>query len=368
MKRYFKTVWSLAMYFSRRFFRDGVALFFTFLFPLIFLLVFGALNRGSGNISFDIALLNHSNTDFSHSFVEQVKKEKVVKVKEKITSIDEAKELMGRGEIDTILELPPDFGKTNEQGIPSGKMIVYYEEGSPQSGQTFASIMQSVAKGINSKFVSQPEPITVQAQSTKTANLSSFDYVFAGLIGFSILSIGIFGMANGFAADKKTGVLRRLRVSPINASQLILGTALHYLFIGLMTVALMTIVALIIFNFNMRGDYFTYTIFSGLSIILMFGFGLAIAGWAKNENQSAPLSNLIAFPLMFLSGVFFPRFLMPEWLQGFSALLPLSPIVDGLRLITTEGRTLFELGPQLLPIAIWTVLIYLLAFRIFRWE
>jgi ABC-2 type transport system permease protein len=72
--------------------------------------------------------------------------------------------------------------------------------------------------------------------------------------------------------------------------------------------------------------------------------------------------------MLFLSGTFFPRFAMPEWLQQVSAFLPLTPIIDGIRMIATEGKHLWEIGPQIGLIAIWAVIIYAIAFRVFRWE
>ncbi len=109
-------------------------------------------------------------------------------------------------------------------------------------------------------------------------------------------------------------------------------------------------------------------LFVSLGIIMMFGFGLAIGGWAKNENQAAPLSNLIAFPMMFLSGAFFPRFLMPEWLQSASTILPLTPLVEGIRMIITESKTIIDIAPQIGLMSMWTIVIYIIAFKVFRWE
>jgi ABC-2 type transport system permease protein len=103
-------------------------------------------------------------------------------------------------------------------------------------------------------------------------------------------------------------------------------------------------------------------------IVMILGIGLAIGGWSKNERQAAPLSNIIVFPMMFLSGTFFPRFIMPEWLQNVSALLPLTPVIDGIRLITTEGRHLIDILPQLGLIGVWMLVVYAIAFRVFRWE
>lgn len=368
MKRYFHTIIVLAQSYIRQFFRDKVALFFTFLFPLIFLLVFGALNKGMSDISFDIVLVNNSKTEFAKQFEEQAHKNDLFKIKDDITSLEQARERMGRGEIDSIIELPENFGAKDAGGQLSGKVVVYYEEANPQTGQTLGSIMQQTLDKINYDLTKHTDPFTVEQKSTKTAGLTSFDYVFAGLIGFSILSLGIFGMANGFPADKKAGILRRLKATPLRVSQLVLGTALNYLLIGLLSVALMVAVGILLFDFNMRGSYLNLLPFLIASIICMFGFGLAIGGWAKNENQSAPLSNLVAFPMMFLSGVFFPIFILPQWLQQIVQYLPLTPIVDGIRLIITENASLVSLLPELGIIGAWVVVIYTLGFKLFRWE
>ncbi len=367
MKRYLTTVVSFALVLTKRFFRDPVAMFFTFLFPLLFLFVFGFIFKG-GEVSFDISVINRSDTEFAKQFVDELEENKTFKINHEVTSVDQAKELMGRGELDSIIELPAEFGQPTGAGLPAGQLQVYYEESNPQTGQTLASVMDKVLDGINQQLTQTQPPFTVQAVPTQTANLSQFDYTFSGLIGFSIMSLGIFGLANGFPADKKAGILRRLRATPLTAGQLIGATALEYLFIGALSVTTMILVGLLAFGFDMRGDWLNFAVFSVLGIIMMFGVGLAIGGWAKNENQSAPLSNLASFPMMFLSGAFIPRFIMPEWLQSITAFVPLTPVIDGLRLIMTEGATLLQLGPQLAVMAVWTVIIYVVAIRVFRWE
>jgi ABC-2 type transport system permease protein len=369
MKAYITAVLALTKAYLIRFFRDKTALFFTFLFPLLFLFVFGSINSGGNDdISFKIALLNKAESSFAKDFDTQLRDNDTFEVNESITNFDEARERMGRGEIDTIIELPAGFGDLNDKQQPSGAISVYYSEASPQSGQTVAAVMEGALEEIN-KNLGQPEPpLTVTQKSTATANLSSFDYVFAGLIGFTILSLGIFGLANQMPAEKKTGVFRRLRASPIKASQLVFANMIYYLVVGIISVILMYLVATFVFDFSMRGNWIYLSIFILLGIITMFGFGLAIGGWAKNENQSAALTNIVALPMMFLSGVFFPRFLMPEWLQGITGYLPLTPIVDGLRLIMTENKSLFDLGAELGIIAVWIVVIYAIAIKVFRWE
>jgi ABC-2 type transport system permease protein len=138
--------------------------------------------------------------------------------------------------------------------------------------------------------------------------------------------------------------------------------------IGLLSLAIMSAVAIVVFHLQIVGNIAELTLFLVYGIVMILGIGLAIGGWAKNERQAAPLSNIIVFPMMFLSGTFFPRYVMPEWLQNVSALLPLTPVIDGIRLIATEGKHLTDILPQVGLIGVWLIVVYVVAFKVFRWE
>lgn len=360
-------VLSLTKAFTKRFFRNHVALFFTIVFPLIFLFVFGGIFGNDSAPRFSTAIINKSNTEFSAQFISSINETDIFE-DSKITDFSEAKEKVGRGELDAIIEVPEDFGQIDASGIPKGELVVYFDEGDQQLAGALVGALNGIIGNVNSQFVKISPPITLKTQKIQTANLTTFDYMLSGMLGFSILGLGIFSMANGFTVDKKTGALRRLKIAPIKSWQIIIATAINRIIVGIVTVAIMFAVALVVFDFNMRGDYLSFILFSIFSMICMFGFGMAIAGWAKDDNQAAPLSNLIAFPMMFLSGTFFPRFLMPEFLQKITDYLPLTPIVDGFRMILTEGKNLVEIGPQLMLMTAWTIVIYLVAFKVFRWE
>ena len=132
--------------------------------------------------------------------------------------------------------------------------------------------------------------------------------------------------------------------------------------------ALMIAVAYFIFDWQMRGSWFNFIVFSFFSLIMMFGTGLAVGGWARNEQQASGLSNIVMFPLMFLSGVFIPRFMMPDIFQKLTDFVPLTPVNDGIRLIITENYNLVQILPQIGIISIWLIALYLIAFKVFRWE
>lgn len=366
LQRKFYTVWMFFIINMRRLFRDRLALFFTFLFPLIFLFVFGSLSHNNST-SLNVALINESHSQFARHFADQLNKSKIIKVNKSVTSYSDANQRMSRGEIDATIELPPSFGAV-ENGTPSGQAVVHYTGNNEQAAQALTSLLQSDLQAINSKLVVTKTPFTVASKETNEHSLNSFDYTFTGLLGFAILGAGIFGPMNVFPELKKMGILRRLHTTPLRVWQYFLSTMMGNAVTGLLSVAVMFAVAVLVFHLKVVGNLAELAVFLAFGIVVILGIGLALGGWAKNERQVAPLGNIIVFPMMFLTGVFFPRFLMPDWLQGITTYMPLTPVIDGARMILTEGKSLLDLGPQLAVMAGWLIIVYAIAFRVFRWE
>lgn len=367
-----KKAWLPVLTFARidikRLFRDKMAIFFTFIFPLLFLFVFGGIFGKTNSVSFNVVLLNQSDSKVAESFVAEAKKGKILKVNDTLKTIAEADEKMARGEIDATIILPKEFGQMGARGYPTGEAVVRYNKNSEQAATTLASVLGSMFDGINAQFVSMERPFTVKTQSNAKQGLTQFDYVFAGLLGFSLMSLGIFGPVNVFPKLKERGVLRRYHTTTLKVWQYFTGNVMSNVVVGLLSVAAMFAVGLTVFNLNMRGSWVLMAALVVLSATMLFGIGLAIGGWAKNERQAAPLAQIVTMPMMFLSGSFFPRFIMPEWLQNVTAYLPLTPVIDAARLIITEGKAFVDLLPQFGLIAAWCAVVYIIAVRIFRWE
>lgn len=369
MNRSLYTVRTFVKINTRRFFRDRLAIFFSIIFPLIFLFVFGSLSSGNKNVSFKVAVITDSSSATAKEFAASLKKSKILNVDDKATSLAIAEDKMSRSELDAAIVLPRDFGKEQPgYEIPNGTAQVVYTQNNEQSATALASILDSYFKGMNAKYVSTKVPFGVEKKQLNQRSLSAFDYTFAGLLGFAIIGMGIFGPVNVFPELKKMGILRRLSTTPLKVWQYFLSVMISQAFIGLLSLFVMFIVAITVFKLQVVGNVFELAVFLVYGIVMILGIGLALGGWAKNERQAAPLSNIVVFPMMFLSGTFFPRFLMPEWLQQVSSFLPLTPVIDGIRLITTEARHLTDILPQIGLIGVWMLVIYVIAFKVFRWE
>lgn len=369
MQKKFYTVWVFFIINMRRLFRDRLALFFTFLFPLIFLFVFGGLNSGNKTVTFNVAIISESRAPFAKQFESQLEKQKAFKVDKTVTTFTAANEKMSRGELDATIELPPSFGVLSPgKAYPTGQAIVHYTENNQSAAQTLTTVLQAEIQGLNTHLVKAQTPFSVVSKQNNERSLSQFDYTFAGLLGFAILGAGIFGPINIFPELKKMGILRRLHTTPLRVWQYFLSVMLGNAVSGLMSMSVMFLVAIAVFHLKVVGNYFELALFLAFGIVLILGIGLAIGGWAKNERQAAPLANIIVFPMMFLSGTFFPRYIMPHWLQDVTTYLPLTPVIDGARLIATEGEHITQLGSQLGIMAVWLIVVYAVAFRVFKWE
>jgi ABC-2 type transport system permease protein len=98
------------------------------------------------------------------------------------------------------------------------------------------------------------------------------------------------------------------------------------------------------------------------------GFGFIISGVAKNESSIPPFANLITLPQFLLAGTFFSIDVFPSWLQPICRVLPLTYFNNAMRKIAFEGAHLTDTLPELGVIALWGVLVYAVAIKVFKWE
>lgn len=347
--------------------RDPVTLIVLFAIPVLLLVMFGAFMSNTDNISLRVAIVNNSDEQFAKDFSKQLEGVKVFKQPEEKLSLDDAKQKMRNDELDGIVELPNGFGKI-DNNVPTGKAKVYFDQTDATTGDIVSSVMNSVIEESNKQITGANLPLSVERESIAGSGGRIFDGIFAMFTAMAIMMVGIFGVASAIPYDKKSGVLRRLRVTPLKTRDFVFGMMSTYLVIGIAAVALMTTLAVLLFDLEMKGSWIDFGVFALLTTLLMVGFGLAVGGWAKNSTQADIYGQIIFIGSLAFSGLWFPRALMPEWLQSITAFFPLTPVIDGIRSIVTEGVSIMSLGSELTVIAIWAILITIIGIKTFRWE
>lgn len=347
--------------------RDIVTLIVLFSIPLVLLLVFGAFTANTNNVSLRVAVVNSSSEIFARQFEKSIDGVDVLKQEERGLSLDEARDKLKDDDLDAVIELPKDFGVVSEMG-PSGEIKVYVDESSMSTGDIVMGVMNGIVEQTNAEIVGSEPPIAVERAVVEGQSTRTFDMLYAMFTGMAIMMVGIFGVASAIPADKKTGMLRRLRVTPLRSTQLIIGTSLAYLAVSFVSVALMTAMAVFGFDMKIHGNLLDFGLFVVISSFLMIAFGVLVGGWSKNTTQSDIYGQIIFISSLAFSGLWVPRALMPEWLQGITSYLPLTPVIEGIQRIVLEGASILSLGFQLAVIAGWIVVITLVSIKTFRWE
>jgi ABC-2 type transport system permease protein len=352
-------LWALFVASILMFVRNRAAVFFSLFLPLIIMLIFGVLNF-EGTTTIELGLVDEANTEASQALVASIEEVESFDV----TTGDRETELatLEDGDHEIVLVIPAGWGENRTyRGLTA-----YAAEGAQQDARIGALILNSIILRFFAGTTDLPESM-VTLEQVAARDLGYIDFLVPGIVGMTVMQLGLFGVAFGFVHLKRTGALRRLFATPTSPAYFLAAQVGSRLIIGFVQVAILFGIG-IWFGLQMFGDYATLAVIVLLASMIFLAVGFAIAGWAKNEDQAAPVANLVSLPMMFLSGVFFPRDAMPEFLASITQFMPLTYVNEALRAVVNEGAGLASLGPQLLGMVVWAAITFALAVRMFSWE
>jgi ABC-2 type transport system permease protein len=173
---------------------------------------------------------------------------------------------------------------------------------------------------------------------------------------FSFLLTGI-----SFLRERSQGTMERLMASPVSRTDIAVGYLLGFFSFALLQTLIIVLFTVYVLGVNYRGDLWQIFVFQIVIIIGAVNLGIFISTFARNEFQMVQFIPLIIVPQIFLSGVLWPVEQMPNYLQWLSDILPLKYGVDGLRQIMLYGKTLADVGFDLLVLVAFAVITVLLA-------
>lgn len=351
---------SLKMYY-----RNKGAIIFSLLIPVALLSIFGFLSKGRGS-SIQIGLTNHATSVVSKEFLEKLKGIRAFNIRE--MSEEEAAVELGKGNLDLQVVIPGNFGMLENDKPLSSTIQTQFNNAKPQNGQIANLAIVEIVSNLDRQLMKSPSLLNVKSTGVTTNNLNYFDFILPGILSMTIMQLGIFGVAFSFVAMKASGALRRIQATPVQPFYFVLAQATVRLLVTLATSTLLVGFGTYFFGFHMMGNYFYFALVGVVGILIFLGIGFAIAGWAKDETQVAPVANLIQLPMLLLSGIFFPRDGFPSWLKGVTDYFPLTYVSHALRKIANEGLGLLALPTDLIGMGVWLLIVYAIAVRVFRWE
>jgi len=340
-------------------FKSPQATFFSLFFPIVLIVIFASIGRG-GSISFNVAIDKKSDTTNQLYYVFTHAPILTIVHGEETEILDRLK----KGRITALLTI---------QKSDSGEYEVHVT--STSASQNQLPQLQGVLNGMINELSIRNQRIekiaTVSTEQIEGRPYRMIDFYLPGMIGFSLIGSAVFGVAFVFFNLRQTLVLKRMFASPVSKSNIVIGESLGRVLFQLITVVVLVLFGRYVYHFTLSNGFLTFLelmVLSTLGLLVFMGFGFCVSSIAKNQNVIPIYANLFMFPQYFLSGTFFPKTILPQGIQWLVQILPLTALNDALRKVSFEGLHLNDCWKEIGIMAIWGIVIYVIAVKVFKWE
>ena len=345
---------------SKMFFRRKSSIFWSLFFPVVTMLVFGNANI-LGYSAPNVGLIDYANTDNSRLITESLKQSKSTEI-QLLLSENEAIELLTKGSIASYITINSSYNSKSEIIITTRK-------------DDFAE-KEVVDNLINSVMLENKN--SLEELSNIKSNIADINYqgykgfIIPGIAAMAIMQNGIFSVVFTLLSYKNQGVLRRLQATPISPSHFIVGHLISRVTIIILQTFLLLIMGVFILGVSIgQGSIMAWInilLLSLLGGVLFLSIGLAISSLAPSEDSAPALANLVTFPMLFLSGVFFPIDFLPKFVGYVSNVLPLTHLAQGIRLSALYGNSTLTTLPQIGITVLWLAIAFSICAFTFKWE
>ncbi len=363
--------------------RSGV--FFSIMFPVLLLLVFGAIFGGQGTSTYSLFVQNldveGAPTELSKTFVEALNSTETFTIRNVPGDVLDlrsyARDVLGplggnirilvisegfQGDLingtlkvrvgityNTTLAMykfyEPFMTETQKVAILQGiEQVAQYNASLPdqeasltiilddsdQSSEIVKSVIMSIANAFNYELIGAKNVVTFKEEPFTERQLRTIDFYLPGVISAFIMTNGIIGVTTNTTEFKRRGIIKRLSITPLGKMEWILGNVLSQTLLNLMLTAIIIILGWIVFDVQAIPDVWSIILIF-LGSILFSGIGMLLSGLIKDVEAASAIGNAIAFPMMFLSGAYWPVEFMPDYMQSIAKVLPLTYFSEGLR-------------------------------------
>ena len=350
--------------------RSPGTVFWTILFPVLLIMIFGAIFSGAAVASYDLVVQNLDveekyEMDFSKLLIENLNQVDVLKIDE-IDPNKDISEYMSDNEKSAGLVIPEGFGKNisnymankeNESIQLPFNLILYVDP----SDQTTTPIIRSIITGFlfesNLNVSGGENVIGFKEKSSIGDDYDYIDFFVPGMIGFTIMTSMIYGSIERNTKYRKNGILRKLLTMPVSRAEWLLSKMLFMLFLSFISTFVILFVGIFVWDLSVKINLFFFIIIIATSFMFS-GMGMIIARFVKEEETADMAGGAITFPMMFLAGTFFPLETMPDFLQSVAQVLPLYYVNEGLRNAMIHAdldKTLFYSGFVLVFAAVFFI-------------
>lgn len=340
---------------AKGFFRDRAAVFFSVVFPLMFLFLFGGVFADQGQSRSDllqigaVPLIDEMPAEAREAFDESFD---VTRTSDRADALDEVR----KGDADAAVEM-------------SGNTLVAHYT---QTDQVKAAITQGTLRAFvdaaNAAAAGAPPAFRFEAHRVEDESLKTIQFVTPGLLGWAVAMSAAFGAAATLQGWRQSKLLRRLQLSPVPTRSIVgarIGVAVG---IALVQMAIFVGLGASVLGLRLDGDWWMAVPMLVCGTLSFMSIGLLAGAVSRTTEGAVNMANFIVLPMAFLSGSFFPLDGAPGWLQAISRALPLRHLNDGMLDVMVRGQ---GWTAAVVPMGIllgFTLVLTAVAAKLFRWE
>ena len=354
--------------FGRGYIRNVAGLFFGLIFPVILILIFGAIFSANNTGEVPVYLQNQDTSvpapfdDVSENFIEALNRT-ILNVQSVDASENFTKYLSEHSASDGII-IPGNFSLNYAMEQPVN--VTVYGNPAQSTNGIVLGVVSGVTDFFNLNYYGGTHIIGINTDTIGYESPKYVDFLIPGLIGFSILVSPMFSMVNISAEYKKNKLFKQLSLTPLTKFEWLASKVLFYILLSVASFLLMVAVGIFVF-----GAHITLTVwlipFLILGPMMFCALGMLVGTITKSVETASVIGNIITFPMMFLSGTFFPISIMPEYLRSVAHVLPLFYIVEGLNNVMVYGNYPAALV-DIAVTAVVAIVIFVAAAKLFKWR
>jgi len=259
--------------------------------------------------------------------------------------IDIAMQKIARHQLDLLVK----FGDTPKYWINPESSKAYFVE---------IALLQSELPTVN----------IIEKQQIEGVSVRYADWLLPGILGMNMMFSCLFGVGYVVVRYRKNGFLKRLRATPLTSFEFIAAQVASRMLLILLISTFIYTGTHFILDTRMEGSYFTLFLIAVVGAISLISLGLVVSARVTSEELAGGLLNLINWPMMMLSGVWFTLEGAPETVRTAASIFPLTHILNSARSVMLDGATLGDVAPSLLALIVMSIVFLAIGARIFRWE
>jgi len=363
----------------KSFYREKSAVFFTIAFPIILILVFGTIFMNQDDMSFELHVQDLDQTTSSAQLVKTLELDGRFKIAQVDPAIDATRYAKDK-QVNLVLVIPTGYQRALVQrlglvgGVPSAAFrnsnasvtVTYLYDASSSSVSPKMQILQSALGAVNQGMSGEPPFIRSAETSILARTFRFIEFFVPGIIAMSVMTSSLSGAVNMNAELRQKGVIRKLSTTPITHSDWVLSNILYQVILAVISATAILLVSYAVFNVSLRIDAWLPT-FIVLELFAFAGIGMILTRVAKEAESAMAAANAIMYPMMFLSGSFFPLEMMPGFLQKIARILPLYYGNEGLRaaMVFTDNMTALRCSGI---IGVFAAVVFVVGIMTTKWE